>query len=214
LLVGGDVDPGGLLTSAFLLFGEVNRDPVVGVAISGCSRLRGQSRRAATRLTSAAYRVRRAQIQPEQQAKDGRERPVHLAGVAQMVADQVATDGLQDLPGDTSDQQQPTDLPGPEQGRYLPGMFQISAIACWVIWVRPRAPHAKATNPISRPIPLPRSPWMLSCTWSPMMGSSATAEPQQALLEAGVMAKQESGGGDGKPGPTPDTATAEPPTSG
>ena len=44
----------------------------------------------------------RAQIQPEQQAKDDREHPVHLAGVAQVVADQVATDSLQDLPGDPS----------------------------------------------------------------------------------------------------------------
>ena len=40
----------------------------------------------------------RAQIQPEQQAKDDREHPVHLAGVAQVVADQKATDSLQDLP--------------------------------------------------------------------------------------------------------------------
>ena len=42
----------------------------------------------------------RAQIQPEQQAKDDREHPVHLAGVTQVVADQVATDSLQDLPSD------------------------------------------------------------------------------------------------------------------
>ena len=34
-------------------------------------------------------------------------------------------------------------------------------------------------------------PWMLSCTWSPMIGKSATAEPRKALLEAGFAAEQE-----------------------
>ena len=42
-------------------------------------------------------------IQPEQQAKHDREHPIHLAGVTQVVADQVATDSLQDLPGHPSD---------------------------------------------------------------------------------------------------------------
>jgi hypothetical protein len=53
-----------------------------------------------------------AQVQPEQQAKDDREHPVHLAGVAQVVADQVATGGLQGLPGDPSDQRTSDQLPG------------------------------------------------------------------------------------------------------
>ena len=54
----------------------------------------------------------RAQIQPEQQAKDDREHPIHLAGVAQVVVDQVATDSLQGLPRHPSDHRTSKQLPG------------------------------------------------------------------------------------------------------
>jgi putative transposase len=48
----------------------------------------------------------------------------------------------------------PTQIQRPT-GQPLP---EISAMACWATWVRPRAPQAKATNPTTRPTPLPRSP--------------------------------------------------------
>jgi hypothetical protein len=99
--VGGDVDPGGLRRLTFLLVGKVNWGGLVGV---GERRLQ----QAARPELSGGYDVEfrgvqgqpRAQIQPEQQAKDDRKHPVHLAGVAQVVADQVATASLQGLPGD------------------------------------------------------------------------------------------------------------------
>ena len=51
------------------------------------------------------------QIQPGQQAQDNGEEAVHLAGMLEVVADQIATGGQQQLPGDPAhdraDHQQP-----------------------------------------------------------------------------------------------------------
>src|SRR4030095_2167515 len=104
VLVGGDVSLVASSGSVFLLVGEVNWG---GLAGGGERRLH----EAARPELSGGYDVEfcgvqgeaRAQIQPEQQAKDDREHPIHLAGVAQIVVDQVATGGLQGLPGDPGD---------------------------------------------------------------------------------------------------------------
>jgi hypothetical protein len=85
VLVGGDVDPDGLLR---VDVGQRRLQQAARPEPSGCHGVdfrgvQGQLR---------------AQTQPKQQAKDDREQPIHLAGVAQKMADQVATEGLQDLP--------------------------------------------------------------------------------------------------------------------
>ena len=214
------------------------------LANSGCSRLRGQSRRAATTLTSAAYKVSRApRYKPEQQAKDDREHPVHLAGVTQVVADQIPTNGLQGLPGDPSDHRTSDQLPGrdlswgqhPKRQQEQPDVGRcrghevghghrdrLAAVAAKPGQQAGRGqPMAKTTSSSTRGPAGPRSgaaagpgcsrsrpsragqpgsgrgppredhqpdhqadpaaaqPVDVVCTWSPMMGNSATAEPRR-----------------------------------
>jgi len=92
-------------------------------------------------------------------------------------------------------QQQPTDLPGPEAGP-LPAR-DVPELGHGVLGDLGQAPgtHAKATNPITRPTPLPRSPWRLSCPGR-RDGEVGHRRAQQALLEAGVAAEQEPKHGD------------------
>ena len=93
-------------------------------ANGGCRRLRGQSLPGGHDVDFCGVQGEaRDQIQPEQQAKDDREHPIHLAGVTQVIADQVATDSLQDLPRQPGDQRTSEQLPG----RDLPGVSTRNA---------------------------------------------------------------------------------------
>ena len=70
-------------------------------------------------------------------------------------------------------------------GRCLPGMFQISAMACWPAWVIPRAPHTNPARPMTRAMPLARRECTLSWSWSPMIGNSARVECSTCCSKAG-----------------------------
>jgi len=73
-------------------------------------------------------------------------------------------------------------------------MLQISAIACWATWVRPRVPHVKASNPT------PQAGCRAAVDIVPHLipddGELGHRRAHKALLEAGVTAEQESEHGD------------------
>jgi len=68
-------------------------------------------------------------------------------------------------------QQQPAHLAGCEAGPVLAWNVPDLGHGMLAAWVTPRAPHRNPTRPTTSPTALARSTWMLSWSWSPMIGN-------------------------------------------